>query len=259
MSSEVGPQHVIHQKTISVLAKALYDMKSSKSDGLDSLRELANLIRKHSTASSGFDGMHESSPGLIVPMEPGTYPFVLFLLGGPGSGKGTLSPQLEAKYGFTRLSVVDLLRAEVDMKTTIGMEAEDIMVSGGLISDTLAMKVIRSAIDKDRVPGKRFILYGYPRTVEQAVHFENNICPVSLVVWLTCDESVLVERLTDRSKADRGESLIARARQLSVSLSKIRDHYASTGKCHMVDTGKNTEAKVMEEVIQLLADCGISA
>ena len=37
---------------------------------------------------------------------------VVFLLGGPGSGKGTQSSNLVRDYGFIHLSAGDLLRAE---------------------------------------------------------------------------------------------------------------------------------------------------
>jgi len=38
-----------------------------------------------------------------------------FVLGGPGSGKGTLSATLVEKHGFVHLSAGDLLRAEVSI------------------------------------------------------------------------------------------------------------------------------------------------
>ena len=40
-------------------------------------------------------------------------PRVLFVLGGPGSGKGTQCENLVNLYGFTHLSTGELLRAEV--------------------------------------------------------------------------------------------------------------------------------------------------
>ena len=39
---------------------------------------------------------------------------VSFVLGGPGSGKGTQSALLVEKYGFVHLSAGDLLRKERD-------------------------------------------------------------------------------------------------------------------------------------------------
>jgi hypothetical protein len=41
-----------------------------------------------------------------------TKPTVVFVLGGPGAGKGTQCSMLVEKYGFTHLSAGDLLRAE---------------------------------------------------------------------------------------------------------------------------------------------------
>ena len=35
---------------------------------------------------------------------------VVFILGGPGSGKGTQSPLIEQNFGFKHLSAGDLLR-----------------------------------------------------------------------------------------------------------------------------------------------------
>ena len=40
-------------------------------------------------------------------------PLVLFVLGGPGAGKGTQCAELVARYGFVHLSAGDVLRAEV--------------------------------------------------------------------------------------------------------------------------------------------------
>lgn len=38
---------------------------------------------------------------------------IIWVLGGPGSGKGTQCDKIVAKYGFTHLSSGDLLRNEV--------------------------------------------------------------------------------------------------------------------------------------------------
>lgn len=43
-------------------------------------------------------------------------PIVLFVLGGPGSGKGTQCARIIKEYGFVHLSAGDLLREEVKKK-----------------------------------------------------------------------------------------------------------------------------------------------
>jgi hypothetical protein len=43
-----------------------------------------------------------------------TNPRVIFVLGGPGSGKGTQCAKIVDSYGFVHLSAGDLLRAEIN-------------------------------------------------------------------------------------------------------------------------------------------------
>ncbi len=45
--------------------------------------------------------------------------FNLILFGPPGSGKGTQSEKLIAKYNFKHLSTGDLLRSEISRKTAL--------------------------------------------------------------------------------------------------------------------------------------------
>lgn len=49
-------------------------------------------------------------------------PKILFVLGGPGSGKGTQCDNLVNKFGFKHLSAGELLRNEVKRGTSLGQE-----------------------------------------------------------------------------------------------------------------------------------------
>jgi adenylate kinase len=52
--------------------------------------------------------------------------FNLILFGPPGSGKGTQSEKLVAKYHLKHISTGDLLRSEISGKTSLGLEAKNI-------------------------------------------------------------------------------------------------------------------------------------
>jgi len=56
-----------------------------------------------------------------------------FVVGGPGSGKGTQCDKIVAKYGFTHLSTGDLLRDEVASGSERGKQLTQIMEKGELV------------------------------------------------------------------------------------------------------------------------------
>ena len=59
----------------------------------------------------------------------------LILFGPPGSGKGTQSDKLVAKYGLVHLSTGNLLREEIATKTPLGLQAMKFMDKGQLVPD----------------------------------------------------------------------------------------------------------------------------
>ena len=59
---------------------------------------------------------------------------VIFVVGGPGCGKGTQCAKIVEKYGFCHLSTGDLLREEVQSGSDRGKQLNSIMESGELVS-----------------------------------------------------------------------------------------------------------------------------
>jgi adenylate kinase len=138
------------------------------------------------------------------------------LFGPPGSGKGTQSEKLIARYGFKHLSTGDLLRSEIAAQTPLGIEAKTIMDKGQLVSDEVVIGMISNALDANpQVSG--FLFDGFPRTVAQAEALDQLLAQkqtrIHTFLALQVSETELVKRLVKRGLTsgrsdDRDENVI---------------------------------------------------
>lgn len=147
---------------------------------------------------------------------------VVYILGGPGSGKGTQSVHLVQDYGFTHLSAGDLLRDEQNREgSEYGQLIKDYIKDGAIVPMEVTVKLIENAmqakLDSDSEHSARFLIDGFPRKMDQAVFFEQSVCESKCTIFLDCPEDVMRERLLNRGKTsgradDNEESIIKRFR-----------------------------------------------
>lgn len=101
------------------------------------------------------------------PIADAVRPGPVLLLGAPGVGKGTQGEILAKLWGVPKISTGDILRANVANGTPLGVQAAQIMKSGGLVPDDLVNEMVADRL-RDRDTEAGFILDGFPRTVGQA-------------------------------------------------------------------------------------------
>jgi len=123
---------------------------------------------------------------------------MVIVVGGPGSGKGILCERLVKECGVVHLSSGDLLRNEVERNTPLGKEVATIMERGELVSSAVITALTRR--HTRNFPGKRVLLDGFPRSVENASDFLDLMGTPELALHLDCDDTILMERIMKRGQ-----------------------------------------------------------
>ena len=121
----------------------------------------------------------------------------LILLGAPGAGKGTQATFICQKYGIPQISTGDMLRAAVKAGTPLGLQADAVMKSGGLVSDDLIINLVKERIAQpDCAQG--FLFDGFPRTIPQADAMKAAGVALDYVVEIDVPFEAIIERMSGR-------------------------------------------------------------
>mmetsp|Transcript_6259 Transcript_6259/g.14167 ORF Transcript_6259/g.14167 Transcript_6259/m.14167 type:complete len:422 (-) Transcript_6259:129-1394(-) len=142
-----------------------------------------------------------SAADLILGRSPAR---VVLVVGGPGSGKGALCERLAAECGAVHPSCGEMLREEVESGTPLGLEVAAIMERGELVSSATVTALMRRRMRA--YPGRRILLDGFPRSLENARDFVELCGPPELALHLDCDDTVLLERILDRGERSAEEA-----------------------------------------------------
>merc|ERR1712001_147603 len=96
---------------------------------------------------------------------------IIWIMGGPGSGKGTQCDRICVKYGYTHMSSGDLLRNEVMSGSPRGRAIYALMADGKPVpnenvNDLLAEAMVKKSSSKTKLKG--FLIDGFPMDDDQA-------------------------------------------------------------------------------------------
>lgn len=190
---------------------------------------------------------------------------VIFVLGGPGAGKGTQCARLVKDYGFVHLSAGDLLRAEQQREgSEYGAMIADYIKEGKIVPMEVTVALLSNAIAEalskagqtdagHSVPeehqakwadGKgRFLVDGFPRKMDQALKFDETVCLSQFVLFLYATEAVMLERLLERGKTsgradDNIESIKKRFETFVNTSMPVVEHYRKQNRVVEVDAIK---------------------
>jgi len=168
-----------------------YDAKGSIAS--DRAHVIAEKPAASSIDASGIHGQHTA--------EKRRKPQVVFVLGGPGVGKGTQCANIVKKYGWCHLSAGDLLRAE---RANASAEADLInscIKEGKLVPVEITVKLLLAAMQQSKT--QSFLLDGFPRSIDNYEGWcaaVGDQADVACCLFYECGQGELERRLLDRGK-----------------------------------------------------------
>lgn len=121
----------------------------------------------------------------------------IILLGAPGAGKGTQARFITEKFGIPQISTGDMLRTAVRERTELGLQVEEIMARGALVSDEIIVALVLERIAREDCAGG-FLFDGFPRTIPQARSTTEAGVEFDIVLNIAVDDEEIVRRLSGR-------------------------------------------------------------
>ena len=183
----------------------------------------------------------------------------LLIMGPPGVGKGTQADRIKDKLKILHLSTGDILRAEVEAKSAIGVDAKLYMDFGKLVPDHILIEIVKERISKDDCENG-YLLDGFPRTLPQAEGLDEMMHSIGhdleCAISLTADEDELVERLIKRGKEsgrsdDTPEVIRNRQKIYWEQTAPLLDFYHGKGILKEVD-GSGEIPEITERILDVL-------
>lgn len=187
---------------------------------------------------------------------------VVFILGGPGAGKGTQCETLSQKLGWSHLSAGDLLRAERNSGSELAEIINAKISAGQIVPSSITVTLLQNAMEKIYAESgstqTKFLIDGFPRSAENCSVWDEKMDTSSnleFVLFLDCPEDVMTGRLLERAKTsgrndDNLETIRKRFKTFRDESMPIVEMYEKTGLVKRVVADRSVE-DVYEEVQSL--------
>lgn len=168
----------------------------------------------------------------------------IVIFGAPGSGKGTQSDKMIAKYGFEHISTGDVLRSEIKNETPLGLTAKQYIDKGQLVPDELIIDMLAKVYDSFGKDHKGVIFDGFPRTIPQAEALKQMLAErgheVAAMIELDVPEDELMTRLIKRGQEsgrsdDNAETIRKRLDVYHNQTAPLIDWYQKEGIRNHID------------------------
>ncbi|XP_058205617.1 probable UMP-CMP kinase 2 isoform X2 [Rhododendron vialii] len=162
--------------------------------------------------------------------------FITFVLGGPGSGKGTQCLKIVETFGFTHLSAGDLLRKEISSNSENGAMILETIKEGNIVPSELTVKLIQREVESSE--NDKFLIDGFPRTEENRRTYERVVgAEPNIVLFFDCPEEEMVKRVLSRNQGRVDDNIDTVKKRLEVFNAlnlPVINYYSEKGKLYKI-------------------------
>jgi adenylate kinase family enzyme len=159
------------------------------------------------------------------------------------------------EQGYFSLNVNDLCRDEIDRRTPIGIEIENLNAAGLLVPNELYVRMLRQIIFNGDCEYDKFQLYGFPETTEALYEFESKCARITAIIYASSPGPV-VEIMHDNLNSFNIDSLFAKQNRLKTMKNwdarELEEQLGNRTEWGMVSgrslSGKTTVAKMIAAV-----------
>lgn len=174
---------------------------------------------------------------------------MVFVLGGPGSGKGTNCVLIKEKFGYVHLSAGDLLRAERESGSELATLINNYITSGTIVPAEITVRLLRQAMEKASQQSMKFLVDGFPRDLANLECWEkdmNEVADINFLLFIDCPTDVMVDRLLERGKTsgrndDNIDTIKKRLVTYEEQTKPIIERFREMGKIQSIDSNRSQE------------------
>jgi len=123
---------------------------------------------------------------------------VCLVMGGPGSGKGTICQKLVDNAGITHYSSGEMLREEMASGSPLAETIESMMEQGQLVPSTTIIALLKKQLR--RMPGALVALDGFPRNLENYQDFDAVCGKPEFAIYVDVSDEEMLRRIMKRAE-----------------------------------------------------------
>lgn len=155
---------------------------------------------------------------------------VVWAVGGPGSGRENEVGAAAEKYGYEIIDVKQLLATSEASGSEYGELLKECKAKGRAVPTHVSVNLVQDAL-LNSTDASKFIINGFPNSLDEAFLFEANVGPVDKIVYFDC---------SDQTKAARGGDA-EQEKAFKASVYPVVDQFQLTGKVKKISTDGKPE------------------